>query len=503
MNKIAVSGGRFVDEHGRHVILHGINMVCKEKGLNYVGEWDEADFRRLKQWGFNLIRFGVIWDGVEPEPGVYDDRYLDKLLGQIRLAHRYGLYVFLDMHQDLYSLQYGDGAPPWATLSDGETYAPTELWSDAYLFDRAVQISFDHFWNNTPGPDGVGIQERYAMAWKHVVQRLGDEPNVIGYDMMNEPFIGSEVNDIVGSMLHAYGEAWAAHHGAPAPDIEDLADIWTDSSRKLEMLELLEQPHAFQAIMEAIAPVQHPFEKGPLMAMFTRVAHAIREADPHGILFLETNYFSNNGVPSGIEPILDSSGNRDPQQAYAPHGYDLVTDTPYAHTASEGRVGLIFDSHERTRALLDMPMLIGEWGAYYGSLTSEKPSLFIKSLFEKLLCSDAYWSYFGADTANYSSFRGVCRGYPLAAAGRIRSYRHDDATGAFAMEWEEDAGSTGPTTIYLPDVSGLTAEQVRLTPAGGGCSIERLEGCAAGYIHIPSAEGGARRLAIGTIAHQA
>jgi endoglycosylceramidase len=93
-------------------------MVCKEKKLNYIGEYVEDDFLRLKQWGFNLIRFGVIWDGVEPEPGLYDDSYLDKLRDQIRMARNNGLYVLLDMHQDLYSAAYGDGAPSWATIYD-------------------------------------------------------------------------------------------------------------------------------------------------------------------------------------------------------------------------------------------------------------------------------------------------------------------------------------------------------------------------------------------------
>ncbi|MFB9327970.1 cellulase family glycosylhydrolase [Paenibacillus aurantiacus] len=496
MDRIFISDDRFVDEHHRHVILHGINMVCKEKKLHYIGEWAEDDFRRLKEWGFNFIRLGVIWDGVEPEPGVYDDDYLGKLREQIRMARDHGLYVLLDMHQDLYSAAYGDGAPSWATLSDGAAYVPTEPWSDAYLFDRAVQTAFDQFWNNAPGPDGVGIQDRYAMAWRHIAWSLGHEPNVIGYDLMNEPFIGSNVNAIVERMLHAYGEIWAEANGATAADMSDLAEIWTDPLRKLEALKLLEQPQALESMMQAMAPAQHSFEKKDLMCMFNRVASLIREVDPNGLLFLETNYFSNMGVPSGIEPVVEQGGRRDPHQAYAPHGYDFVTDTPYAHMASEGRVDYIFNSHESTRKRLNMPMLIGEWGAYYGSLDAEKPSLFMKRKFEKLLCSDAYWSYFGAETGSYSSFRGVCRGYPLATAGILRFYRDDHETGTFTMEWEEEAGASRPTTIYLPDMSNLAPEAIKLEPRGLGYSFEQIGSVSAGYVHIPPAGGGGRRIAI-------
>lgn len=103
MQKVRVSGNRFVDEQGRHVILHGINMVCKDKSRNYIGDWGDTDFAKLKQRGFNVIRLGVIWDGVEPEPGTYDLVYLERLRSLIRLANRHGLHVYLDMHQDLFT----------------------------------------------------------------------------------------------------------------------------------------------------------------------------------------------------------------------------------------------------------------------------------------------------------------------------------------------------------------------------------------------------------------
>ncbi|CAM4137563.1 cellulase family glycosylhydrolase [Paenibacillus alkaliterrae] len=497
MTKIRVQGSRFVDEQGRHVILHGINMVCKEKSIDYIGKWDETDFRKLKQWGFNLIRLGIIWDGVEPEPGSFDDSYLERLRGLIRLAHRYDQYVFLDMHQDLYSSLYGDGAPAWATLSDNEEYVPAELWSDAYLFNGAVQKAFDHFWNNTPGPDGIGIQDHYVKTWRRVVERLGSEPNVIGYDIMNEPFIGSGVQFIIRNLFSAYGQMLAERTGLDAPDMEELTGMWMDPAKKLEALELLEQPDAYRTIMDAIVPVQQSFEREQLMRFFTKVSHAIRDADQGGILFLETNLFSNQGVPSGVVPIIDKDGERDRQQAYAPHGYDLVTDTAFAHAANNERVSFIFERHEQTRQRLDMPMLIGEWGAYYGSQSAESPSVHIQSIFEKLLCSDAYWSYFGAETENYSSFRGVCRGYPLAAAGTILryQYRHEDR--AFILEWEEENQISRPTIVYLPDVSRLYPDSIILMPAGTGCSIDRMKGTDAGFVRIPPCSNGRRLLQIG------
>lgn len=161
---IKISGHHFYDEHGRQVFLHGINMVCKRPDLNYICKWDDDDFRKLHEWGLNVIRFGVYWDALEPEPGIYDDEYIEHVRKHIQRAHKYDLKIIIDMHQDLYSSEYGGGAPAWATISDGEEYEAGTVWSDAYLFNGAVQKAFDHFWNNTKVADGVGLQDHYAKA---------------------------------------------------------------------------------------------------------------------------------------------------------------------------------------------------------------------------------------------------------------------------------------------------------------------------------------------------
>jgi endoglycosylceramidase len=59
-------------------------------------------------------------------------------------------------------------------------------------------------------------------------------------------------------------------------------------------------------------------------------------------------YTSNLGITSHIEPMMGPDGQRDPQQAYAPHGYDIVVDTPQAAKASQARIELIL---ERTLAI--------------------------------------------------------------------------------------------------------------------------------------------------------
>jgi len=71
--------GRWItDDHGRVVLIHAVNMVYKRppyypKAIGF-GK-DDAQF--LHRHGFNGVRLGVIYAGVEPTPGKYDNAYID------------------------------------------------------------------------------------------------------------------------------------------------------------------------------------------------------------------------------------------------------------------------------------------------------------------------------------------------------------------------------------------------------------------------------------------
>ena len=73
-----------------------------------------------ERWGFNLVRFLVFWDAVEPVPGQYDGAYLDRVEQRLDWFHEAGILVLLDMHQDVYARRFCcDGAPEWAIRDDG------------------------------------------------------------------------------------------------------------------------------------------------------------------------------------------------------------------------------------------------------------------------------------------------------------------------------------------------------------------------------------------------
>ena len=74
---------------------------------------------------------------------------------------------------------------------DGLPNAPDLGFPGNYVGMAAVQHAFDHFWADSPGPGGLGLQQRYAAAWRHVAGRFKNNPHVLGYELFNEPWPGT------------------------------------------------------------------------------------------------------------------------------------------------------------------------------------------------------------------------------------------------------------------------------------------------------------------------
>ena len=187
------SGRWITDEDGRVTVLHGINMVYKRPPYapDAIGFGDD-DAAFLASEGYNTVRVGLIYKAVEPEPGVYDDAYLARIKDTVNTLGKHGIVSLLDFHQDLYNERFqGEGWPDWAVQDDGLPNQPQNGFPTNYLTMPALQRAFDHFWANDPGPGGVGLQDRYAAAWRHVADRFKDNDNVLGYDLLNEPWPGS------------------------------------------------------------------------------------------------------------------------------------------------------------------------------------------------------------------------------------------------------------------------------------------------------------------------
>ncbi|MCX6226975.1 MAG: cellulase family glycosylhydrolase [Bacteroidia bacterium] len=391
---IRTEGTRFVNSKGHTVILCGINLVEKNPAVNYIRQDTIGLFDRFVRWGFNCIRLGVIWDGAEPEPGKYDEAYLNKIETMVNRAAARGIYVLLDMHQDLYGRQFSDGAPAWATLTDSLPHATGVIWSDSYLMSPAVQRAFDNFWANKPAIDGIGVQDHYARLWKHIARRFAGNPAIVGYDIMNEPFNGSAGAAILPAILKEYATVLAETTGKVLSE-DEIMETWADEARRIDALKFLEDPARYQRVVDAATGLNAEFERSALQAMYQRVADAIRLVDTAHILFLEHAYFANTGLATAIEPVRLTSGARDPLVAYAAHGYDLLTDTKQVDSQSPGRVDLIFKRIHEASKRMNIPVLVGEWGAFNGNSDGlVSATAYLKGLFNKYGFSDTYWAWY-------------------------------------------------------------------------------------------------------------
>ena len=236
---IHTRGPWFKDDSGRTVMLRGVNLGGSTKvptrpdgatwnpegffdhrDVSFVGRpfpLSEADehYSRLRQWGFNCLRFLITWEAVEHAgPGLYDEEYLDYLYAVVKKAGQYDFHVFVDPHQDVYSrFSGGDGAPGWTLEAAGfnmrnfkETGAaivhqthgdpfPRMVWpTNAYKLAAATMFTL-FFAGNDFAPktkvDGIPIQDylqgHYLNAMKMVAKKLRSLDCVMGFDTLNEP----------------------------------------------------------------------------------------------------------------------------------------------------------------------------------------------------------------------------------------------------------------------------------------------------------------------------
>jgi endoglycosylceramidase len=81
----------------------------------------------------------------------------------------------------------GEGFPAWSVETDG---LPVErfVFPTGYTDSPALQRAYDNFWDDSPGPGGVGLQQRYVAAWEQVAREFAGDPWVLGYDLFNEPW---------------------------------------------------------------------------------------------------------------------------------------------------------------------------------------------------------------------------------------------------------------------------------------------------------------------------
>ena len=191
--------GNFVDDTGRVRIFHGFNAVNKAFPWYPQHMSNRSLVKHYKEWGFNAVRLGTMWSGVEPEQGKYNETYLQVIRDQLNNLADNGLYAFLDMHQDVLSKRFGtyDGAPswlvdllpkakhpyPWPWNSTKPFYGGN--WAKQYLTEDCG-TAFQGLYDNVNHS-----QDMLIAFWKKVASTFKDMTSVLGYELINEPWAGN------------------------------------------------------------------------------------------------------------------------------------------------------------------------------------------------------------------------------------------------------------------------------------------------------------------------
>ncbi len=187
----AVAGGVPVDAAGHALFLRGINVRQDAKASpEHLLPLGPEQIAQIRDRGFNSVRLLTFWEAVAPAADAIDSDYLQRLAAEADALAAAGLYVVIDMHQDLWGRPFGDGAAAWTCPQEIRAgYQPQSPWWLNYNSEQ-VRGCFDRFW-----ADADGIQDRWRAAWVAVAEAVCDQQRVIGFDLFNEPWPGSAIGD--------------------------------------------------------------------------------------------------------------------------------------------------------------------------------------------------------------------------------------------------------------------------------------------------------------------
>ncbi len=531
------------DGHGRYVFLHGVNVSGSSKtpariegGVpSYVGKpfalsEAHAHFARIRSLGFNAVRLLVLWEAIEPvRRGEYDGAYLSYVREVVKAAGDEGLYVLLDMHQDMFSRHLsvkfnaspalgdagsvenallslvqpytdevkGDGAPRWAVEAclpeknldskawgtprilsglteaelrniysvysklTGQPDAPdggplpgwayhfalglpepfevnetTDLlpftsWPVAHALSLDVSRAYACFFaGDVVMPnltrEGVSVKEwlqsAYAASWAKVAEQVKDLPNVVGYDLMNEPS---------GNYLVLTAVAAALKSGTADGAQNLLVDLLgPDTGPKLHQallaLRILPPDSRPETLRKwgldgidvvAALGLNNGFDENHLRPFYERVGRAILEVDPDAVIYVEGTLSFANFLGGGLGGMWNITMRRPnlPHVVYAPHWYADIyplpgfNQPPRQLTAEQVRHRDYQPDLERARHLAafslgNVPTVFGEFGTYFNlnGIKESRDSDYLVSAhvldnyyeaFERMFSSRFLWCY--------------------------------------------------------------------------------------------------------------
>ena len=449
-------------------------------GFDMDNSLSDIDAANLKQWGFNLVRLGVMWPGLEPgAQGTYNQTYLDQIETIVTNLAAEDIYVILDFHQDIWHRKFcGEGVPDYvydicvSEEPEGTAPFPQPAVDTTYPIDEDGNPTLDACLSQMfaryylTAEVGAGFQCLYdnkqdlwaafAGYWKTVAARFKSFPSVLGYELINEPWAGNAV-----------------------------------------------------ANPKVLLP--HYAEQEFLQPLYEYLHKEIRTVDDDKIIFFEGLTISYWPLGFSAGPGGESYNDR---QAIAYHIYCPADNnsTAAVQVACAAIDNEFFAMREKDSERLGVPILMTEFGAVEDFQSDLVALDRVAALADRHAQSWMYWEFkyfqdittctpegegmYGEDgEVSTHKLRVLSRTYPQATAGTLESFDFSSLTGVFSLSYtllggdststsEEEAKEKYTTRVYVNrelfypqgfsvEVEGEGAEQITATcPAATAAARE-------------------------------
>ena len=196
---VYASGDRFYDDTGEEWQIRSIgfgNGCWSNHDRPVYGYCDESSYAELAELGFNTVRFYLNYGMFEQDelPYEYSEAGFAWLDQNLEWAANHGIRILFNMHYPQGGFQSVGGE--------------LDLWRN---------------WN--------GEQERLTALWAAIAERYADDPTVLGYGLVNEPYL-----------------LWQGSARKTLAQWEDLAQSITDAIRAVDQNHILFLESALGAV---------------------------------------------------------------------------------------------------------------------------------------------------------------------------------------------------------------------------------------------------------------
>ena len=428
---------QLIDEFNRTKLYHGVNVVYKVAPFYPITDHfhtndslAEEDLQNFQEWGFNFIRLFIAWEAFEPQRSVYNYTYFEKVRDVVRLAAKYNVSVLLDMHQDLLNRQFcGEGLPDWAVVKEsfpdpvevdleyGPDGYPTiesclkKSFANYYL-SYDVGKSFDNLYRNVNG-----IGDAFGEFWRRVADYFKDEENVMGYELINEPWFGDVYNDWWAGLSDGYANKY----------------------------------------------YMQPF--------YRKLHEYIRSVDNETLIFFDASPFDSIGLGFTEGPGGPEYNDRQVLSYHIYCGTNDAVGDPVNPTICYIADTVSNYVHLKAAESLGIGSFLTEFGAYTNSTKAINEIDWVTNYADERFQSWAYWQF--KWYADFTTSSGVLEGfydndgnlqsnkaeimsrpYFSSTCGVPKSYKFDRKTKSFSYSFVFNGCTTGVSEFYLPRMSG-------------------------------------------------